>query len=318
MAKAWRILKTAVSCYIAHDALSRGAAIAFYTVTSLAPVLLIVTAIAGIAFGEDSVRAAISAQLNGLVGDQGADLVKSLLAKSTDPASGTAATVIGIVTLVATASGVFGEMQTALNITWNVKASDQPIFSLIRARAASLGLVATLGFLMMVSLAASTALSAIGDYLSTTSPLVQLSMALINTIVSLAIFTLLFGAIYKVLPDTPLTWRDVALGGFVTAVLFTGGKSLIGWYLGQAAPSSGYGAAGALIVLLLWTYYSSQIFLFGAELTKAMVDAGQTPQQHPQSWSSKGLGARRGQTGSRNGNDQGEPALEAGRRRTQQ
>src|SRR4030088_1063588 len=121
MTKAWRILKTAVACYIAHDALSRGAAIAFYTVTSLAPVLLIVTAIAGLAFGEDSVRTAISAQLNGLLGDQGADLVKSLLAKSTDPASGTAATLTGIVMLVATASGVFGEMHTALNTTWNVK-----------------------------------------------------------------------------------------------------------------------------------------------------------------------------------------------------
>ena len=259
------------------NSLSRGAAIAFYTVTSLAPVLLIVTAIAGLAFGEDSVRAAISAQLNALVGDQGADLVKSLLAKSTDPASGTAATVIGIVMLVATASGVFGEMQTALNATWDVKASDEPIFSLIRTRAASLGLVAVLGFLMMVSLAASTALSAIGDYFSATSPLAQLSMAAINTIVSLAIFTLLFGAIYKVLPDTPLGWRDVALGGFVTALLFTAGKSLIGWYLGRAAPSSGYGPAGALIVLLLWTYYSSQIFLFGAELTKAMVEVDQPP-----------------------------------------
>jgi membrane protein len=274
--RAWKILKTALSGYIAHDDISRGAAIAFYAVTSLAPVLLIITAIAGIAFGEDSVRAAISSELNDLLGGQGADLVKSLLASSTDPAAGTTATLVGIVVLVATASGVFGEMQAALNTIWNVRTSDQPFYSLIRTRAASLGLVAALGFLMIVSLAASTALSAIGHYLSEAFPLAQLLLATLNTLVSLALFTLLFGAIYSVLPDTSIAWRDVATGGFVTAAFFTAGKSLIGWYLGRAAPSSGYGAAGALIVLLLWTYYSSQIFLFGAEITKAIVDMEST------------------------------------------
>jgi membrane protein len=210
--------------------------------------------------------------LNDLVGGQGADLVKSLLANSTDPAAGTTATLVGIVVLVATASGVFGEMQTALNTIWNVRTSDQPFYSLIRTRAASLGLVAALGFLMIVSLAASTALSAIGHYLSEAFPLAQLLLATLNTLVSLALFTLLFGAIYSVLPEAPIAWHDVATGGFVTAAFFTAGKSLIGWHLGRAAPSSGYGAAGALIVLLLWTYYSSQIFLFGAEITKAIVD----------------------------------------------
>jgi membrane protein len=139
-------------------------------VTSLAPVLLIITAIAGLAFGEDSARAASSAQLNGLVGGQGADLVKSLLARSTDPAAGTTATLFGIVVLVATTSGVFGEMHTALNTIWNVKPSDEPLYSLIRTRATSLGLVAALGFLIIVSLAASTALSAIGRYLSAAFP----------------------------------------------------------------------------------------------------------------------------------------------------
>jgi membrane protein len=272
MSRPWQLFRTALAGYIAHDDVSRGAAIAFYAVTSLAPVLLIVTAIAGIAFGDDSVRTALSAQLNDLVGGQGADLVKSLLASSTDPAAGTIATLLGIITLVATASGVFGEMHTALNTIWNVKAAREPFHSLIRTRAASLGLVAALGFLAMVSLAASTALSAIGQYLSAAVPLVQLLLATLNTFVSLALFTVLFGAIYRVLPDTPIAWRDVATGGFVTAALFTAGKSLIGWYLGRAAPSSGYGAAGALIVLLLWTYYSSQIFLFGAEITKAIAD----------------------------------------------
>jgi hypothetical protein len=185
--RAWKILRTALAGYVAHDDISRGAAIAFYAVTSLAPVLLIITAIAGLAFGEDSVRAAISSELNDLLGGQGADLVKSLLASSTDPAAGTTATLVGIVVLVATASGVFGEMQTALNTIWNVRTSGQPFYSLIRTRAASLGLVAALGFLMIVSLAASTALSAIGHYLSEAFPLAQLLLATLNTLVSLAL-----------------------------------------------------------------------------------------------------------------------------------
>ena len=181
MDRAWKILRTALAGYVAHGDISRGAAIAFFAVTSLAPVLLVITAIAGLAFGEDSVRAAISAELNDLVGGQGADLVKSLLANSTDPAAGTTATLVGIVVLVATASGVFGEMQTALNTIWNVRTSDQPFYSLIHTRAASLGLVAALGFLMIVSLAASTALSAIGHYLSAAFPLAQLLLATLNT-----------------------------------------------------------------------------------------------------------------------------------------
>jgi membrane protein len=203
--RAWKILKAASSGYVAHDDVSRGAAIAFYAVTSLAPVLLIITAIAGLAFGEDSVRGAISAQLNSLVGDQGADLVKSLLARSTDPTAGTTATLFGIVMLVATASGVFGEKHTALNTIWNVKTSDEPLYSLIRTRAASLGLVAALGFLMIVSLAVGTAMSAFGQYLLEAFPLVQLLLTMLNTLVSLALFTLLFGAIYTVLPETPIS-----------------------------------------------------------------------------------------------------------------
>ena len=147
------------------------------------------------------------------------------------------------------------------------KPVDEPIFSLIRGRAASLGLVAALGFMLIVSLVASAGLSAL-EHWSAGKAL----LSALNTVVSLAIFTLLFAAIYKVLPDTTIYWRHLLLGAFVTAALFTVGKSVIGWYLGQAAPSSAYGAAGALIVLMFWTYYSAQIFLFGAELTKAIDD----------------------------------------------
>lgn len=269
----WRVLKQAIQEFIEHGALSRGAAIAFYTVTSLAPLLLIVIAIAGLAIGRDAARAGVIDEFSGLIGPEGADLIKSIVARSSDPASGTAATVFGAVMVMVTASGIFGEMQAALNNTWGVKPPAEPWSSLIRARAASLGLVAALGFVTIVSLAASAALSALGQELAMRTPIANVVLIVLNTALSLGVFALLFAAIYKMLPDTPLRWRDVAAGSAITAVLFTGGKSLIGWYLGQAAPGSTYGAAGALIVLLLWTYYSAQIFLFGAELTKAISDA---------------------------------------------
>ena len=275
MAATWRILKQAMSGFLAHEALSRGAAIAFYVVTSLAPVLLIVVAIAGLVFGADAVRGGLVEELTGLFGRQGGELIQTMLARSSDKSSSAAASILGVATVIITASGVFSEMQSGLNRAWEVQSSDQPWFSLIRTRAASLGLVAALGFLLMVSLAASTALAALGKYFGTHAAFALPLLSLLNTVVSIALFTALFAAIFKVLPDAPIAWRDVIVGGFVTAILFTLGKSLIGWYLGTTAASSGYGAAGALILILLWAYYSAQILLFGAELTRAM--AGPTP-----------------------------------------
>ena len=273
----WKVFYRAIQGFIQHGDLSRGAAIAFYTVTSLAPLLLLVIALAGLVIGNDAARTGVIDEFTGLVGPEGADFIKSVVARSSDPASGTAATVIGAIMVLVTASGIFGEMQTALNMTWEVKPPDEPVMSLIRARAASLGLVAALGFVTIVSLLASAALSALGQELAMRTPAGNLVLTVLNTCLSLAVFALLFAAIYKVLPDTPLRLRDVGIGAVVTAALFTGGKSLIGWYLGQAAPGSTYGAAGALIVLLLWTYYSAEIFLFGAELTKAIADVRSPP-----------------------------------------
>jgi membrane protein len=273
MSALWGVLRQAVEGYLRNGDLSRGAAIAFYTVTSLAPLLLIVIAIAGLVIGRDAARAGVIDEFSGLVGPQGADLIKSIVITSSDPTSGTAASVFGVLMVLVTASGIFGEMQTALNTIWEVKPPDEPISSLIRARAASLGLVAALGFVTMVSLVASTALSAISRDLAMRTPAAGIILTGLNTALSLLVFAILFAAIYKMLPDKPLRWRDVASGAVITAALFTGGKSLIGWYLGQAAPGSAYGAAGAIIVLLLWAYYSAQIFLFGAELTKAIGDA---------------------------------------------
>jgi len=273
MLEAWKILKATVQGFIANNALSRGAAISFYAVTSLTPVLLIVVAVAGIAFGQDAVRAGLVEEMSGVLGQESGDLLRSMLAKSSDPKTGTSATIFGIVMLLVTASGVFGEMQSALNATWKAKAPDAPFFSMIRGRATSLGLVGALGFLLIVSLAISTALSGLSDYLGGKNALAPFILSAVNTLVSVSLFTALFAAIYKVLPDTPIAWRDVWTGAFLTALMFTAGKSLIGWYLGTTATSSGNGAAGALIVVLLWTYYSAQIFLFGSEITKAISDA---------------------------------------------
>jgi membrane protein len=262
------MLKETVLAFISDEALSRGAAIAFYTVTSIAPVLLIVIAIAGLAFGRDAAQNAITAQLSGLIGQQTAEVLQNAVASASGKTAGVVATIIGIITLMVTASGVFGEIQTSLNAIWKAEAKGTTVSRLIRARAASLGLVATLGFLLIVSLVVSTALTAFGNYLDSVLPFGKFILTLLNTVVSVMLISLLFAAIYKVLPDRHLEWRDVVVGALVTAILFTVGKSLISWYIGSSAIASSFGAAGALIVLLLWVYYSAQIFLLGAEFTK--------------------------------------------------
>ena len=265
---AWKMLKGTVLAFIDDEALSRGAAIAFYTVTSIAPVLLIVVAIAGLAFGRDAAQNAITEQLSGLMGRQTAEVLQAAVASAASKSSGIVATIIGIITLMVTASGVFGEMQTALNVIWKAKPEGTTVSRLIRGRAASLGLVAALGFLLMVSLVVSTLLTAFGNYLNSILPFGQVILTGLNVIVSLTLISFLFAAIYKVLPDRDLEWGDVVVGAIVTGVLFTIGKSLISWYIGSSAVASSFGAAGALIVLLLWVYYSAQIFLLGAEFTK--------------------------------------------------
>jgi membrane protein len=269
LSESWILLKEAASGFINDNALSHGAAMAFYAVTSLAPILLIVVAIAGLAFGNDAAQLALSAQISGLMGPESADLFKTALAHASNTTSGTWATIIGLITLLITASGVFGEMQQTLNAIWKVEPKGSSISRLVRARAASLGLVAALGFMLLVSLVASTAITAFGDLLNATLPFGEAILAIINGIVSFVLIAVMFGAIYKVLPDRTLAWRDVAVGAIATAALFTIGKSLIGWYLGSSAIASSYGAAGGLLVTLLWVYYSSEIFLLGAEFTRA-------------------------------------------------
>jgi membrane protein len=278
---AWKMVKDTVLAFIDDEALSRGAAIAFYTVTSIAPVLLIVIAIAGLAFGRDAAQNAITEQLSGLMGRQTAEVLQTAVASAASKSSGVVATIIGIITLIVTASGVFGEMQTALNVIWKAKPEGTTVSQLIRGRAASLGLVAALGFLLMVSLVVSTLLTAFGNYLNSILPFGQAILTVLNVIVSLALISFLFAAIYKVLPDRDLEWGDVAVGAIVTGVLFTIGKTLISWYIGSSAVASSFGAAGALIVLLLWVYYSAQIFLLGAEFTKVYANSHGSKQGGP-------------------------------------
>ena len=266
---AWELLRASVLGFINDNALSHGAAMAFYAATSLAPILLIVVAIAGLVFGNDAAQVALTAQISGLMGSQSADLLQAAIESASRKSSGTLATAIGLITLLATASGVFGEMQQSLNAIWKVESKSSSVSSLLRARAASLGLVAALGFMLLVSLIASAAVSALGDLINAYLPFGKIILSIINTVVSFSLISAMFAAIYKVLPDRTLEWRDVAIGALVTAALFTVGKSLIGWYIGTSAIASSYGAAGGLLVILLWVYYSSVIFLLGAEFTRA-------------------------------------------------
>ena len=268
---AWALIKDAVSGFIEHEDLTRGAAIAYYTIFSIAPLLIIVIAIAGLAFGHDAAEGAIVGQLGGLIGKQSAEILQSMIQSASHQAAGIFATIIGIGTLLLTATGAFTEIQSALNAIW--KAAPSMGFSkLVRARIVSLGLVATLGFLMLVSLVVSAGLTALSSYLSDLFPGGRLLMSLLNSTISLVLISALFAAIYKILPDKPIAWWDVAIGSVVTAILFTIGKSLIGLYIGSSGVASSYGAAGALLILLLWVYYSAQIFLLGAEYTRAYAE----------------------------------------------
>jgi membrane protein len=277
---AWKLLVNTTLSFVDDEALSRGAAIAFYAITSLAPVLLIVIAIAGMVFGRDAAENAISGQFSTLMGNQAADVLQSVIASASTKSSSIVAAVVGIAMLIATASGVFGEMQAALNTIWKTRSRETALSRLIRARITSLGLVAALGFLLVVSLVVSAGLTAFANYLDRL-PVGTLILSAVNFAVSWLLLAVLFGAIYKVLPDRTLRWTDVIVGALMTSLLFNIGKTLIGWYIGSSAVASSYGAAGGLIVLLLWVYYSAQIFLFGAEFTKTYANTHGSKRSKP-------------------------------------
>ena len=263
-----RMLGTAISAWLADGAPRLGASLAYYTLFSLAPILLVVIAIAGFAFGEDAVRGQIVAELDHLVGPEGAKAVQTLLQGARRESGGTLATVLGTVTFLLAATGAFLELQHALNRVWRVQPKPGlSVRALLLDRLRSFGIVVAIGFLLLVSLAVSAALAALGNVLGRAPGLPALWMA-VNAVLGFAVVAMLFALLFKYLPDVELRWRDVWLGGVVTALLFTAGKQLIGLYLGKSATASSYGAAGSVVVLMLWVYYTSQVVLLGAEFTR--------------------------------------------------
>ncbi len=265
-----RLLRETVSAWIDDRAPSMGAALAYYTMFSIAPLLLIVISVAGLVFGADAARGEITAQLRGLIGDAGAQLVEGLVESADRPAQGLLSTLAGTVLLAVGATTVFAELQDALDRIWRApQRAAGGLWALLRARLLSLGLILGMGFLTMVSLLLSAALSALGKWWSDWFGHWLLLAELLNQVISLALVTMVFAMIYKLMPRARVAWADVWLGAAVTALLFSAGKFLIGVYLGRSGLGSVFGAAGSLVVMLVWVYYSAQIFLLGAEFTWA-------------------------------------------------
>lgn len=250
-----------------------GASLAYYTLFSIAPVLIIAIAIAGFVFGADAVRGEIAMQLEGIVGKDGATVVQDLVENASRPGRGAIALTIGSITFMLAATGVFLELQYALNTIFRVKAkAGNNISAFVKARLRSFGLVLSIGFVLLVSLAVSATLAATSKWLGESFSGVTFLWELLNLLVSFAVVTLLFAVIYRFLPDVKLSWRDVWMGSAITALLFTIGKQLLALYLGRSSTTSSYGAAGSVILVLLWVYYSAQIVLFGAELTRVITE----------------------------------------------
>ncbi len=272
--KALSLFRKAATAWMDDFAPSMGAAISYYTVFSLAPLLVIVIAIAGAVFGREAVTGQIVAQLSGLIGKDGAQVVQALVAAASDTDKGLVAGLISVVILVIGATTVFAELQSALDRIWHVPVKDKPsgISALLRTRMLSFGLILGVAFLLMVSLSVSAAVAALGGWAGGLLPGWEVLLQIINISISVSISTLMFAMIYKLMPSTPIAWRDVWVGAGVTAVLFEVGKLLIGLYLGKSSVTESFAAAGSLVVLLAWVYYAAQVFLLGAEFTKVYAD----------------------------------------------
>ncbi len=254
----WALARQAVKAWNDDYAPSMGAALSYYTLFSVAPLLLIVLAIAGFAFGAEAARGELYGELAGLIGPSGAQALEELVAHANRPAAGTAALVMGTVALLLGASAVFGELQNALDRIWRAPAAKEARgwMNILRSRALSFGMILAIAFVLMASLVMSAVLAALGKWW------------LLDLAASLAVTTLLFALVYKIVPRVRIRWRDVWVGAAVTAALFAVGKFLIGLYLGRSSVASAFGAAGSLVVFMVWVYYSAQVFLLGAEFTR--------------------------------------------------
>jgi membrane protein len=275
----FKLLKDTVTEWNEDNVPMFAAALAYYTIFSLAPLLLIAIAIVGFFFGEAAAQGEIVRQIQGLIGKDGAEAIQTMIQNAHRPGSGgTLATIVGVVLLFLGASGVFGQLQTALNTIWEVKPKPgKGIQSFLQSRFLSFAMVLVIGFLLLVSLVLSTVLAAIGNFFNNLLPGFAALGEIINFVVSFAVVTLLFAGIYKFLPDVKVPWKNLWVGAGVTSLLFTIGKALIGLYLGSSGVGSTYGAAGSIVVLLLWVFYSAQILLFGAEFTQVYSKYQGTP-----------------------------------------
>jgi membrane protein len=264
------LLKETVFAWYADRGPRLGAALAFYTLFSLAPLLIIIMAIAALAFGEEVAHAQVVQQIEGLIGMEGAKAIQSMIENASKPSSGITATFIGLATLLFGATIVFSELQDALNTIWKIPSRPERgmVIGLVRDRFLSFVMVLAIGFVLLLAMLANTALATIAQIFREALPSQTYFLRAANSLLFLVIITLLFAMIYKVLPDTDIVWGDVLIGAVVTALLFAIGKFLIGLYLVYSSVTSAYGAAGSLVVVLVWVYYSAQIFYFGAEFTK--------------------------------------------------
>ncbi len=265
----WQLLKDIVLAWTEDKAPRLAAGLAFYTMFTLSPLLIIVIAIAGWAFGQEAARGQVVGQIQGLVGSESAHAIEDFLKQVNAPRSGIIATAIGLATLLIGVWWVFGELQDALNTIWEVAPKPgRKTLEVLRARLISFAMMLGVGFLLLVSLMLSAALSALGTYLIGLLPDFEAALQVVNIVLSFGIITLLFAMIYKIVPDVVITWGDVWIGAAATAMLYTIGKYLIGVYLGTSSTASAFGAAGSLVVILIWIYYSAQILFLGAEFTK--------------------------------------------------
>ena len=277
--KTWSLIRESIVDYVEDDAMSRGAAIAYYCFFSVAPLLVIATAIAGAFFGAQAVQGAVAYQLEALMGATGAQVVEDLIRGAADREAGQIATVIGVVVLLFTASSVFTEVQAALNVIWRAPPPGRA--TLLHAginKLLSIALVLGTGVLLIASLVATAVLAAVANWATELVPETRQVLGPASFGLTFVMTTALFATIYKVLPRRQIAWRDVGIGALVTAFLFTLGKWLIGWYIGTTGIASTYGAAGALMAVLLWIYYSAQIFLLGAEFTKVWAGMKGSPE----------------------------------------
>jgi membrane protein len=263
------LVKDSATAWSEDYAPSMGAALSYYSLFSIAPLLLIIIGIAGLVFGEDAARGAIFGELRGLIGDQGAQAVEGLLQAADKPAQGIISTIIGFAILVLGATAVFGELQNALDRIWRAPAREKSsgLWNLLRTRLLSFGMVLGIAFLLMVSLVLSAALAALGKWWGPVFGSWEVVGHLVDLLVSFGLVTVMFALIYRYIPRVRVEWHDVWIGAAVTAVLFAIGKFAIGLYLGKSGVASSFGAAGSLVILMVWVYYSAQIFLFGAEFT---------------------------------------------------